>query len=144
VNLVILNIYNPWLPKRSFSKKSFHGFFSFGSRLLISSLIDSIYTNIYLVVIGKSFSASTLGQFTQANLLSNTPAMTLTTVVQRVTYPLLSNVNNAKGNIDEIYLRILRLTAAAVFPVMFLLAIIAKPFVVLFLGQQWEPVAELM
>ncbi|MEB1142858.1 lipopolysaccharide biosynthesis protein [Citrobacter freundii] len=144
VNLVILNIYNPWLPKRKFSKKSFWDFFSFGSKLLVSSLIDAIYTNIYLVVIGKSFSANTLGQFTQANLLSNTPAMTLTTIVQRVTYPLFSNVNNAKGNIDEIYLRTLRLTAAVVFPTMFILAIIAKPFVVLFLGQQWEPVATLM
>lgn len=144
VNLVILNIYNPWYPKTRFSRESFQGFFSFGSKLLISSLIDAIYSNIYLVVIGKSFSATTLGQFTQANLLSNTPAMTLTTIVQRVTYPLLSNVNNTNGNLDEIYLRTLRLTAAVVFPVMFMLAVIAKPFVIFFLGQDWEGVAPLM
>ncbi|MBQ0212748.1 lipopolysaccharide biosynthesis protein, partial [Proteus vulgaris] len=94
LNTILLNIYLPWFPKKKFSKRSFRYLFGFGSKLLISSIIDTIYNNLYQVIIGKIFSANQLGLFSQANNLSYTPAMALTSIIQRVTYPMLSHINN--------------------------------------------------
>lgn len=144
LNTILLNIYLPWFPKKHFSKRSFKYLFGFGSKLLISSLIDTIYNNLYQVIIGKVFSANQLGLFTQANNLSYTPAMALTSIIQRVTYPMLSHINNRKDNFDHTYLLTLRLTSIVVFPLLLGLAIIAKPFILIILGEKWFYTATLL
>ncbi|MBI6528377.1 lipopolysaccharide biosynthesis protein [Proteus vulgaris] len=144
LNSFFLNIYFPWIPKKKFSKRSFHYLFGFGSKLLISGLIDTIYNNIYQIIIGKIFSANQLGLFSQAKNLSYIPAMTLTNIIQRVTYPMLSNIQKDKKNFDIIYLLTLRLTAVIVFPLLVGLAIISQPFIFIILGEKWSYAATLL
>lgn len=144
INTVLLNIYLPWFPKKRFSKRSFNYLFGFGSKLLLSSLIDTIYNNIYQIIIGKIFSASQLGLFSQAKNLSYIPSMTLTSVIQRVTYPMLSHVRNNKIEFDSIYLLTLRLTAVIVFPLLMGIGIIAQPFILIILGEKWSDTATLL
>lgn len=144
LNSILLNIYLPWFPKKKFSKRSFKYLFGFGSKLLVSSLIDTIYNNLYQVIIGKNFSASQLGLFSQAKNLSYIPAMTFTSIIQRVTYPMLSHINNSKHNFDSTYLLTLRLTAAIVFPLLIGLALISQPFVSIILGENWSYTATLL
>lgn len=143
-NAVLLNVIHPWLPKCSFSLASFKDLFSFGSKLLLSGLLDTIFKNIYQIVIGKQFSAIEVGQFTQANQLSSVPAMTITTIIQRVTYPMMSELQHDESKLEAAYLLTLRLSAVVVFPLMFGLAVIAEPLIDLVLGDNWQQAAILV
>lgn len=143
-NVILLNIFHPWLPKTGFSQKSFNYLFGFGSKLLVAGLIDTVYKNIYQIVIGKQFSTLQVGLFTQANQLASVPAMTFTSIIQRVTYPLLSNIQNDIDKFESTYLLTLRMAALIIFPLMVGLAIIAEPLINIILGAQWLPAAELL
>ncbi|MGS0534554.1 lipopolysaccharide biosynthesis protein [Pseudoalteromonas sp. SaAl2] len=143
-NVILLNIYLKWLPSTGFSKNSFDYLFGFGSKLLAAGLLDTIFKNIYQIVIGKHFSAAQVGLFTQANQLASVPAMTLTTVIQRVTYPMLSSIQNDVEKFEEAYLLTLRMAAVVVFPLMVGLGITAIPFITITLGKEWLASAELL
>lgn len=143
-NVVLLNIYLRWLPTTGFSKNSFDYLFGFGSKLLAAGLLDTIFKNIYQIVIGKQFSANQVGLFTQANQLASVPAMTLTSVIQRVTYPMLSNIQNDIEKFESTYLLTLRMAAVVVFPLMIGLGLTATPLITVLLGDEWLPAAELL
>ncbi|MEQ4732336.1 lipopolysaccharide biosynthesis protein [Providencia rettgeri] len=144
INTVLLNLYSRWYPKLKFSKDSFNYLFRFGSKLLASSLLDTIYNNIYQIIIGKVFSAKQVGLFTQANSLSFIPAQSLTSIIQRVTYPMLSQIQNNKNKFEDIYLLTLKLSSCIVFPIIMGIAIIAKPLILLILGNEWANTSELL
>ncbi|MFY8285228.1 lipopolysaccharide biosynthesis protein [Pseudoalteromonas sp. SSMSWG5] len=143
-NVVLLNIYLRWLPTTGFSKSSFNYLFGFGSKLLAAGLLDTIFKNIYQIVIGKQFSANQVGLFSQANQLASVPAITLTSVIQRVTYPMLSNMQNDIEKFDKTYLLTLRMAAVFVFPLMVGLGLIATPLIIILLGEKWLQAAELL
>ncbi|EOD8960495.1 lipopolysaccharide biosynthesis protein, partial [Providencia stuartii] len=137
-NVIFLNILHKWLPKLSFNFDSFKQLFGFGSKLMLSGLIDSIYQNIYQIVIGKKFNVLDVGYFTQANQLVRTPAITMTSIIQRVTYPMLSSIQNDEQRLNYAYLLTLRLSAAVIFPLLFGLAVVADPLIPELLGYEWK------
>ncbi len=94
LNSAFLWLWNRWKPLLVFSKKSFNELFGFGSKLLVSGLIDTIYRNIYLLVIGKFFSAQDLGYYTRADQFKNLPSQNLNGIIARVSYPVLSNMQD--------------------------------------------------
>jgi O-antigen/teichoic acid export membrane protein len=144
VNAVLLNIKSPGLPSTKFSKKSFNELFGFGSKLLLSGLLDSIYNNLYQIVIGKQFTANYVGQFTQANQLASVPAMTLTNIIQRVTYPVFSQLQHETGSIDKAFYMTLQVSALIVFPFMAGIAMIATPLLTFLLGDKWSFASHLL
>jgi len=144
VNVLMLNLLTPWWPKQKFSNKSFKELFGFGSKLLLSALLDTIYNNVYGLIIGKQFSAIQLGLFNQADKLSSLPAMTLTGVIQKVTYPMLSAIQDETKKLDSSYLLTLQFAAFIIFPIMFGICIIAQPLVAILLGAEWQGSAELI
>lgn len=141
---LLLSFFFPWLPRGTINKKSFSYLFGFGSKLLFASLLDVLYTNIYTVIIGKKFIPSVVGQYTQANQLSSTPAMTLTGIIQRVTYPIFAQLQDDKCSIEKAYRLTLRISAAVVFPLLVGLAIIAQPLLVFLLGAEWYSAAKML
>ena len=143
-NVILFNVLDPWLPKCGFSKASFKELFGFGSKLLASAILATIYENIYQIIIGKLFNAGQLGLFTQAKNLSSMPAMTLTAIIQRVTYPMMSQIQNDKQALDKAYLLTLRLSAVVISPLIIGLGLVAKPLLTVLLGQEWQSAAELM
>ncbi|MEX5892185.1 lipopolysaccharide biosynthesis protein [Providencia vermicola] len=140
-NVIFLNMLHRWLPMLSFSSESFRHLFGFGSKLMLSGLIDSIYQNIYQIVIGKKFNVLDVGYFTQANQLIQTPATTMTAIIQRVTYPMLSSIQNDEQKLNSAYLLTLRLSAVVIFPILFGLGTIADPLIPELLGLEWKPAA---
>lgn len=127
-----------WKPKGHFSKKSFKSLFGFGSKLLASGLLDTVYKNIYLIVIGKLYSSQLLGFYAKAKDLSVYPASSITTIIQRVTYPVMSELQGDDERLRENYRKLLRLSAFMFFPLMLGLAAVADPFVRLLLTDKWE------
>lgn len=141
-NVITMNIAKPWVPKQAFCYISFKELFGFGSRLLLARLLENFYTNLYGLIIGKQYSAAQLGLFNQANTLSSVPATTITGIIQKVTYPMLSTMQQDTKKLDAAYLMTLQYAAFVIFPVMFGLCIIAKPLIAVLLGPQWQGSAE--
>lgn len=137
VNTGLLWLLSNWRPRLVYSWRSFHELFAFGSKLLASGLLDTVYRNIYPIVIGKLFSASSLGHYTRAHQFSEFPSSNVTGIIQRVTYPVLCEIQNDDVRLANIYRKFLKLSAFAIFPLMAGLAAVAGPFVNIMLGSQW-------
>ena len=144
INTGLLWLLSKWRPRLIYSWKSFHELFAFGSKLLASGLLDTVYRNIYPIVIGKLFSASNLGHYTRAHHFAEFPSSNLTGIIQRVTYPVLCEIQNDDTRLSDIYRKILKLSAFIIFPLMIGLSSIAKPLVNIILGPQWEFCGQLL
>lgn len=144
INTILLWVYSNWFPRLQYSWSSFRSLFSFGSKLLASGLLDTIYTNMYTLVIGKVFSAASLGYYTQADRFARLPSSNITGILQRVTYPVLCSIQDDEERLRADYRQLLRLSAFIIFPLMCLLAGIAYPLVELLLGAKWHYAAVLL
>lgn len=144
MNCILINYAKFWYPKYSFNIMSFRSLFSFSSKLLVSGILDSIANNIYQLVIGKSFTPQLVGQYTQANQLSSVPAMTLTNIIQRVTYPVFCNMMHDKKSMDAAFIDTIKISSAVVFPILVGIGIIAKPFLLFLLGDEWRSASEML
>lgn len=137
IRTILLWILGKWKPKRKWSWESFHYLWGFGSKMLGSGLLDTIYNNIYPIVIGKYFSAQDLGNYTRAQQFSSLPSSNVTGVLQRVTFPVLSSIQNEDERLAKNYRKILKLSAFLVFPMMLMLSAIANPLVRILLTDKW-------
>lgn len=144
ISTILYWYFSKWRPTLTFSIKSFKEMFSFGSKLLLSSLIDSIYNNIYSLVIGKCFSASTLGNYSRADSYANFPSNSLTGVIQRVTYPVLCKMQEDGDDLAQTYRKFLRISAFFIFPLMMALSALSYPFIILLIGEQWSISASML
>jgi O-antigen/teichoic acid export membrane protein len=144
LNTILLWIFSKWSPRLLYSWRSFRELFSFGSKLLASGLLDSLYRNIYLIVIGKFFKASDLGYYTRAQQFGDFPSSNLTGILQRVTYPVLCTIQDDDERLATVYRRFLKISAFVIFPLMTGLAAVAKPTILFFLKEQWLFTATLL
>jgi teichuronic acid exporter len=136
---LLLWFWNKWKPDLVFSLNSFREMFSFGYKLLISGLIDTAYRNISLLFIGKYYSATDLGFFSRANQFSNLPSSNISGIIQRVAYPVLSEMQDDIPRLKEVYRRMIKSTMLITFVLVFGLAAIAKPMVITLIGVKWLP-----
>jgi len=139
LNTIFLWVYSTWRPVLEFSKQSFKELFGFGSKLLVSGLIDTIYKNIYYLIIGKFYTAAQLGQYTRAEQFNMVFSSNLTSVVQRVSYPVLSSIQDEAERLKQAYRRVIKTTMLVTFACMLGLAAIAKPLIVILIGGKWLP-----
>ena len=136
---VLLWYFNTWRPKWEFSIQSFKDLFGFGSKLLISALIDTIYNNLYYLIIGKFFSAAQLGFFTRAQGYSNLFSRNLTMVIERVSYPVLSTIQENLRLLRSGYRKIIKTSMLISFVAMMGLAACSESLVVILIGEKWAP-----
>ncbi len=139
LNSLFLWLWNRWRPLWVFSKQSFKELFGFGSKLLISGLIDTIYRNIYYLVIGKYFSAQELGYYTRAEGFKNLPSQNLNSIVSRVTYPVLSSIQDDIPRLRNNYQKLIRSVMFITFILMLGMAAVAEPMIHTLIGAKWEP-----
>lgn len=144
INTILLWVFSNWYPKMEYSWRSFRELFAFGSKLMASGLLDTMYNNMYTLVIGKVFTATSLGFYTQADRFTRLPSSNLTGVLQRVTYPILCSIQDDNERLMSNYRKLLRLSAFIIFPLMCLLAGVAYPLVELLIGEKWRFVATLI
>ena len=130
--------YQHWFPGFRFSWKVYKEFFSYGSKLMASSLLNAIYGNVYSLVIGKFYSASSLGYYTKGGGYANLPSSTLSGVLYKVTFPVLSKVQDDDVRLENAYRKMIRVSAYVVFPIMILLFVLARPLVLVLITEKWE------
>lgn len=139
-NLLLVCLYwivSNWRPHDRFSKESFRYLFGFGSKLLLSGLLNVVFNNIYPIIIGRLFSASSLGFYSKANTFAKLPSSTLTDVMQKVTFPVLSQMQNDEDYLRNNYRKLIRLSAFVIFPMMIGLASVASPLMLFLLTEKW-------
>ena len=137
VNTLLLFLLTNWKPILMFSKKSFRSLFSFGSKLLFSGLLNAVFNNVYLIIIGKFYSVKELGYYTRANQFQQLPSETITVILQRVTFPVLSSIQDEDDKLFLYYRRFIKLAAFINFPLMIGLIVVAKPLIILLLTDKW-------
>jgi O-antigen/teichoic acid export membrane protein len=139
IKTILVWFFLHWRPKLIFSLKKFKYHFSFGYKLMLSSIISITYSNAYNILIGKYFSPQILGYYERSKQFSMYPSNTFTSILSRVTYPLLSSIKNDKNFLDQSYRKIIKTSFFLIAPIMLCLAAIAKPLFLLVLGEKWLP-----
>ena len=138
VTTMLLHIYNRWLPKLRFSMDSFHDLFGFGWKMMVSVLLDAVWKELHQVVVGKFYSPATLGQYTRARHYAGLFSSNLTSVVERVTYPVLSSIQDEKERMTSAYRRIIRTSMFITTVALFSLGAVSEPLIYCMIGPKWH------
>lgn len=139
LNTICLWIFNRWFPNFTFSIVSFREMWKFGWKLLVSAMIDTTWKEIYQVVIGKCYSPATLGLYTRASQFASICSSNLTTIIQRVSYPALSKMQDDRARLKNGYKRVIKITMLVTFTLMLGLGGCAKSLILVLIGEQWLP-----
>ncbi len=127
-----------------FSKESFKQLFGYGSKLLAAGIYSKSLQEVYNLVIGKAYSASELGFFVQAKKLSEKPSGILTSVLQKVSFPILTALQDDEEKMISVYRQMIKMAAYLTLPSLTLLAILAEPIIVLLITDKWLPAVPLL
>ena len=138
ITTLLLYVYNRWLPRLSFSAESFHDLFGFGWKMMVSILLDAVWKELTQVVVGKFYSPATLGQYTRAKHYAKLLSSNLTSVVERVTYPVLSSIQDDKQRMVSAYRRIIRTSMFITTVALFSLAAVSEPLIYCMIGPKWH------
>lgn len=138
INSALLMVWSRWMPAFIFSRNSFRELFGYGSKLLASSLIDNIYSNINSLLIGRYFSAASLGFYNRADEFNKMPAYNMSGIISRVSYPVLCSAQDDNERLRAIYRKFIRSTMFITFTFMMLMAAVAEPMVITLIGEKWR------
>ena len=137
INTLLYWIINRWWPKLQFSLDSFRDMWNFGWKLMLSGIFNSLSSQLHSVVIGKVFSPATLGQYTRAFQFGNIFSGNLTSIVQRVSFPVLSTIQDDQARLKDAYKRVIKVTVFPTFVLMLFLAAVAQPLITILIGEKW-------
>jgi len=141
---LLLWITSSWYPQLIFSLEILKKHFRFSSKLLLTGMIDAFFDNIYSFIFGKFFSFKELGFFTRGKGYVDMVTKTLSITIQRVNTPLMAASRKNQSNIINLYFKLLRMTCLLIFPAAVLLAVLAKPIILLLIGEKWLPAASFL
>lgn len=134
-----LYILRGWTPGIRFSKDSFHALFGFGSKILVSSLINTIYGNLYTLIIGRKFTPNEVGYYNRGAQLASFPPTVATDIIVNVNYPILSRLQDDNPRLIQAYKKMLTLPLFVLYPAIVGLGVLAEPVVGLLLKEKWLP-----
>ena len=128
-----------WLPSPVFDRHRLKKHFGFGSRLVLTAILDRIYSNVYNLVIGRFYSAALLGYYTRANTLVQIPSGNLFEAINKVSYPAFAAIQNEQGRLLEAYKKMMHQVLFIIAPVLAMMALTAEPLFRLLLTDKWLP-----
>ena len=139
IRTLLLWILSRWRPLWAFSYDSFQRLFSFGSKLLCSGMINTVYENLYTLVIGKVFTASEVGFFNRGDHFAQLPTKTVQQMVVQVNYPILSSMQDDEERLVNTYQRLLTSPMFLLYPLLIGLVVLAEPLIMVLIGEKWLP-----
>lgn len=138
---ICLWIFNRLRPTFSFSIESFKYMWGFGSKLMLSGMLDNIWKQLYQVVVGKFYSAATLGQYSRSKEYANIFSANITLIVQRVSYPALAEIQDDKVRMVAAYRKVIKLTMFVSCICLISLGAVAEPLIYCLIGPKWNEAA---
>ena len=139
IDTLILWITVKWRPKKMFSWKRLKSLLSFGWKMLVSSLLETVYTNIRSLIIGKMYSSSDLAFYNQGDKLPNVIVNNINTSIDSVLLPTLSKEQDDKERVKNMTRRAIKVSTYIMSPLMMGLAFCATPIVEIVLTEKWLP-----
>lgn len=136
---ILLWYSSDWFPSFQFSKSSFKQHFNYGYKLSLADILNRIFNNIYLIVIGKYFSAAQVGFYTRAETMKQLPVTNINAVLDKVTFPLLVGIQDDAIRLKRVYRKLLLSVCYILTPVLMVLAIIAEPVFRFLFTEKWLP-----
>ena len=132
---------NKWCPKFTFYKKNFKYMWGFGWKLLASGILNNVWNQLYQVVIGRCYTSATLGHYTRANEYASIFSSNLTTIVQRVSFPALAEIQDDKERMVQGYRKVIKVTMFITAICMISLGAVSEPIVYTLIGTKWHEAA---
>lgn len=138
VYTIILLLIVPQRPRFSYSSASATNLFGYGSRILLSGIIDSLYNNLYLFIIGKMFSPRQLGLYSRSEQFSSLISVNFSTVLQKVTLPIFTkHLSNSLSSLQQFYIRLTHNVVFLSLVIMLSICAVANNLILVILGTAW-------
>jgi len=137
-NLIFVCFVCRWIPKTGFNLTSFKDLWSFGSRLLASRLLHTLYSNLTTIVIGKFYTAKDLGFYSRGLQFASVPNDTINGVLNTVTYPIMAKIQDDESHLIQVYRKYIKITSLCIFIFSGIFCALAKPIVLLTLTEKWS------
>ena len=144
VDTIILWITVKWRPKFMFSWQRFKRLYSFGWKLLVSSLIDTVYSEIRQLVIGKFYSSSDLAYYNRGRQFPFLFINNVNSSIDSVLLPTFSQEQNNRKKVKAMMRKSIKMSTYIMAPLLMGLAFVGEPFVRLILTEKWLPCVPFM
>ncbi len=128
-----------WRPSLSLNWDKVKHHLNFGYKLTLAGIINSLFSEIYTIIIGKFFSPIQVGFYNRANTLRLLPVQNFSGVLNRVTYPLFSKIQNDDVRLKSVYKRVMLMAVFLISPTLFLMSALAEPLFRFLLTEKWLP-----
>nr|WP_319400081.1 lipopolysaccharide biosynthesis protein [uncultured Carboxylicivirga sp.] len=135
---ILFWFFSTWRLKGKFSLSSIYDLGRFSFNLLLSGLVGVIFDNMYTLMIGKFYDSKSLGLYTQSKKIAELPALSISNVIQKVTYPSLSLFQTDLSKLKYNYRRIIQLAVYIISPICGFLIITAPDLFKMILGEKWN------
>lgn len=139
IDTLVLWITVKWRPKKMFSLNRLKGLFSFGWKLLVSALIDTVYNDLRQLIIGKLYSSDDLAQYNQGKKFPQFIVTNINTSIDSVLLPTMSKVQNNTVAVKAMTQRAIKTSSYIMMPFMVGLAVCADSIIRLVLTEKWLP-----
>lgn len=136
---ILLWYFSDWYPTFRFDTNSFKKHFNYGYKLSIADILNRIFNNIYLIVIGKYFSAAQVGFYTRAETMKQFPVSNINAALDKVTFPLLVGIQDDNLRLKKVFRKLMLAVTYVITPVLVLLAVIAEPVFRFLFTEKWLP-----
>jgi len=139
INTAMLWSQSRWRPSLIFNREKFKIHFSFGSRIMLTGIIDTLFNNIYMIVIGKYFSATQLGFYSRADSIKQLPVSTFSSIFNKVTFPLFAAIKNDNVRLKVVCKQLMKMVIFIIAPILMILAVLAEPMFRFLFTEKWLP-----
>ena len=139
VDTIILWITVKWRPRWMFSFERLKGLFSYGWKLLVSSLLDTVYNDLRQLIIGKMYTTSDLAQYNRGKQFPNLIVTNVNSSINSVLLPTMSRAQDDPARVKAMTRRAMKTSTYVMAPLMMGLAFIGEPIVDLILTEKWLP-----
>ena len=137
VRVLLFWCLSPWRPVPVFSVDSLKSMFPYGSRLLCSGLLNTIFDNSYQMLIGLRFSKVDLGFYTRALSTQRFPVCLITGIFSQVAFPALASIHDDRRRLKSAYRKLIIFSGFLTFPLMLGLLAVARPLFLLVFTEKW-------
>ena len=133
-----------WRPLLPVDMGPIRGMVRFSYKMLLTNMLTVVSQNVLTFIFGKLLPIGTVGQWGQANKWNTMGSSLISNTMHQVAQPVLTRAAGETGRQERVFLAMMRFTAFVSFPLMFGLALVAHEFIVLTIGEKWQPCVPLL
>ena len=139
VNSLQIWFWSKWRPSFIFNKNLFKNHFEYGYKLTLSSILEIIFSNIYVIIIGRLFAPAQLGFYNRADSLKQFPVANISVIINKITFPLFAKIQNDDVQLKNIYKKIMQMVIFFVAPTLIFMAVLGEPLFRFLFTEKWLP-----